>query len=418
MTTQSLRGLDNHGAMHWRGDRNGAIQQNGRPFLDSMGNPVVTAQPNGGMFDEFNAFMSFNVAFPGLVGNASMLTNDDMAAFTNFTLQITYPPNPIRALDNSLSAEQQAGHDFYFNQLDGGAEAPSDSIHNCNGCHTLDRNGNAGATAHPGFFGSSGRLSFEAEPQLFKVAHLRNAYQKLGMYAASPAPGRTMAPFVPQLNGQPASGGPVAAVRGFGYLHDGSIGTVEEFLTGVVFLQHNTNITTSGGTLAANPEGIPFFNNTTNPFDGSSGISFAGIQLRQALASFILGYDTNMFPVVGQEVTLTTSSGSSATAREALFEAMATAGQCDLVAHGHIGPRDVGFVFTSGSFQPDVSRSAAVSTATLLAQIGKGGLNALTFTAVPPGSGWRIGVDRDGDGYANGDELAAGSDPANPGSTP
>lgn len=418
MTTQSLRGLDNHGAMHWRGDRNGAIQQNGTPFLDPMGNPVVTAQPNGGMFDEFNAFKSFNVAFPGLVGNSAQLSDDDMTAFTNFTLQITYPPNPIRSLDNSLTAEQQAGHDFYFNQLaDGGGEAPSDSIHNCNGCHKLDRNGNAGATAHPGFFGTDGRLSFEAEPQLFKVAHLRNAYQKLGMYAASPAPGRTMAPFVPQLNGQPASGGPVAAVRGFGYLHDGSIGTIEEFLTGVVFLRHDSNFVTRGGTLAANPAGIPFFNSTTNPFDGSSGISTAGFALRQALAAFILGYDSNMFPIVGQQVTATSAGDATIAARVALLEARATAGDCDLVVHGRIGPRDVGFVFTGGAFQPDVSSAPAVSSEALLAKLGHG-LTTLTFTAVPPGSGWRIGVDRDGDGYANGDELAAGSDPANPNSVP
>ena len=38
MTTQSLRGMDNHGAMHWRGDRNGAIQQNGAPFIDPATN--------------------------------------------------------------------------------------------------------------------------------------------------------------------------------------------------------------------------------------------------------------------------------------------------------------------------------------------------------------------------------------------
>jgi hypothetical protein len=37
---------------------------------------------------------------------------------------------------------------------------------------------------------------------------------------------------------------------------------------------------------------------------------------------------------------------------------------------------------------------------------------------VPPGSGFRIGIDRDGDGYANRDELLWGSDPADPSSTP
>jgi len=68
MTTQSLRGMDNHGAMHWRGDRNGAVQQTGVPFLDANGVAVVSVQPNSGIFDEFNAFKSFNVAFPGLGG--------------------------------------------------------------------------------------------------------------------------------------------------------------------------------------------------------------------------------------------------------------------------------------------------------------------------------------------------------------
>jgi hypothetical protein len=32
--------------------------------------------------------------------------------------------------------------------------------------------------------------------------------------------------------------------------------------------------------------------------------------------------------------------------------------------------------------------------------------------------GWRIGVDRDDDGWADGDELAAGTDPTDETSTP
>jgi hypothetical protein len=42
----------------------------------------------------------------------------------------------------------------------------------------------------------------------------------------------------------------------------------------------------------------------------------------------------------------------------------------------------------------------------------------LTFTCVPPGSGERIGVDRDEDGFYDRDELDAGTDPANPDSFP
>lgn len=43
---------------------------------------------------------------------------------------------------------------------------------------------------------------------------------------------------------------------------------------------------------------------------------------------------------------------------------------------------------------------------------------ALTYTCAPPGSGYRIGVDRDEDGFLDGDARAAGSDPADPSDTP
>src|SRR5262249_9041084 len=65
MTTQSLRGLDNHGPMHWRGDRTG-------------GNDAPSFQPNSGTFDEEAAFKKFNVAFPGLLGRSTELTDDEM----------------------------------------------------------------------------------------------------------------------------------------------------------------------------------------------------------------------------------------------------------------------------------------------------------------------------------------------------
>ena len=411
MTTQSLRGLDNHGSMHWRGDRNGAVQQFGAPFLDGGGHPVVSAQPNGGMFDEFNAFKSFNVAFPGLVGNPAPLPDSDMTAFTNFMLEATYPPNPIRNLDNSLTPAQAAGRAFYFNEHADGTEAPVDRFHDCNGCHTLNPAGNTGATRHPGFFGTDGRLSFENEAQMFKIPHLRNAYQKVGMFGSSPDKVINVASLVPPLNPT------VDAVRGFGYLHDGSIGNLEHFLTPISFLRTTGPLTAQGITTPPNPDGIPLFADDADPLNPAKGISLEGLRLRRAISEFVLAFDTNMMPIVGQQVTLTGSNAASTGARIDLLEAQAAAGACDLVVHGTVCEQEMGFVLANGAFMPDVSGEPALSDSALRKLVRRHD-DALTFTCVPSGSGFRIGIDRDGDGYANRDELLWGSDPTDPSSTP
>jgi DNA-binding beta-propeller fold protein YncE len=157
MTTQSLRGMANHGSMHWRGDRTG-------------GN-----DPGGSAFDEVAAFKKFNVAFPGLIWRDAQLTNAEMQAFTDFILDVTYPPNPIRKLDNSLTAPQQAGRDFMTgSRRADGLPVGGGNGFNCVGCHTLDPGS--------GFFGTDGQASFENETQIMKIAHLRNVYQKIGMF--------------------------------------------------------------------------------------------------------------------------------------------------------------------------------------------------------------------------------------------
>jgi DNA-binding beta-propeller fold protein YncE len=399
MTTQSLRGMDNHGAMHWRGDRNGAVQQNGTPFLDGNGQPQASAQPNGGIFDEVRAFESFNVAFPGLVGRASELTDAQMAQFTSFILDVTYPPNPIRALDDSLTAEQQAGRDFYFAHA-GASELPSDRFHNCNGCHVLDANANAGATKHPGFFGTDGKLSFENETQIFKVAHLRNLYQKVGRFASSPdilAPG-TLSPF---LNP------PTPSVRGFGFLHDGTIGDLQHFFMGQVFIKVPANATMLfGQPVTPNPYGIPFEQYAADGTD-TGGLDFSGFAVRHAIVSFLMAFDSNEKPIVGQQVTLTAANQSRADVggRIGLFEAQAQAGNCDLVVKGVVDGHATGFTYVAAadSFTADRANLGSLGNSALLALVG-GRADALTFTAVPVGSGWRMGVDRNGDGNTDGDQ--------------
>ncbi|HTJ43683.1 MAG TPA: hypothetical protein VL463_16370 [Kofleriaceae bacterium] len=423
MTTQSLRGMDNAGAMHWRGDRNGAVQQSGAPFIDPATNaPVVSAQPDSGIYDEFKAFTSFNVAFPGLVGNDAELSTQDMSDFATFILQATYPPNPNHNLDNSLTAEQTVGQSFFFNHItlsNGTVQPlPSDRFFNCNGCHTLDPNGNAATSKHPGFFGTDGRLSFEFETQIFKVPHLRNLYTKVGMFASSPD---TLNPGTVILQtGVP----PSDQIRGFSFLHDGSVGQLEHFFTGQVFMKSDVPVTLlTGQVVPPNPYGIPF----VDPNLLAQGqVQFigppddvGGFKLRHALVNYLLAFDSNEAPIVGQQITMTSTNAATAGARLDLLEERSMAGECDLVAKttSALG-QDAGFLFGAGGFQPASASVPPISDADLRSLIAAKLLPPVTFTCVPVGSGSRIAIDRDGDGYADLDELALLKNPADPSSHP
>jgi len=335
MTTQSLRGMANNGPMHWRGDRSGANN------------------PGGDALDEDAGFKRFIVAFDGLLGRGGPITDADMQRFTDFILQVTYPPNPNRALDNSETPDQQAGEDLYRGRL-------TDLVRNCIGCHSLGL----------GFFGTRGLMSIEGEPQEFKIPHLRNAYQKVGMF------GMPKVPFF--RDGDATSLGP--QVRGFGFLHDGSVDTLFRF--------HGANV---------------FGVNDTE---------------RAQLEQFVLAFDSNLAPIVGQQITLTGSNAATVAGRIDLLIARAAAGECEVVVKGNLGGQQRGwFRQSSGMFRSDRASELLLSDASLRAQAASAGQER-TYTCVPPGSGQRIGVDRDEDGFFDRDELDAGSDPADPASIP
>jgi YVTN family beta-propeller protein len=393
MTTQSLRGMANHGPMHWRGDRTGGTDA-------SRLNVVPSAQPNTGTFDENTAFIKFNVAFPGLIGTAAQLADADMQAFSDFILQVTYPPNPIRSLDNSLTPAQQAGRNFFFNHTPDGQEIPSDTFHNCNGCHVLDPNGNAQyGVPKPGFFGSDGRYSFEDETQFFKVPHLRNLYQKVGMFgddrSFNPNDTTGLATSLPSPYNDESFQGD--QVRGFGFLHDGAIDTVFRFHSSTVFAAR------ASGALP-NPGGIPIITDPQDPAKALQELE-ANITLRRELEAFMLAFDSNLAPIVGQQATLRADSGADVQARIGLLESRAAAGECDLVVKGTVFGEHLAFLYTpaTGKFSPNRAK-APPWTDDAIRELGK--LGPLTFTAVPPGSGVRIGLDRDLDGVLDGDEAA------------
>jgi hypothetical protein len=353
MVTQSLRGMANHGPMHWRGDRSGGFNE-------------PSSQPNSGSFDEQEAFRQFNEAFAGLLGRSGPIAPADMQAFTDFALQITYPPNPIRALDNSLNADQQSGRDLYMNK-------PATLGLTCNFCHVLNPQGNAefGVT-RPGFFGSDGNLVGGELPQTLKIPQFRNLYQKVGMFGF---------PSDEILNPDHPDPNMGDQIRGFGFIHSGAIPSPFQFLSALGFVFDDV--------IFPNPDGFPR--------------NEEGIRQRRQIESFLMAYDSNMAPIVGQQVTLRLDNAAASGPRLNLLIARVAHGEGDLIVHGRMLGVERGYVYRNGHFISDRVNKPPLPTAALrLLALVPG--QELTFTCVPPGSGVRMGIDRDLDGVLNGDE--------------
>ena len=346
MTTQTLKGMATHGALHWRGDRvDGHFGQdpcNGFKPLQ----PGVPGDSNAACDEEFS-FNNFIVAFEGLVGLQGIPTDQRMQEFTDFALAMVLPPNPVRPLNNQDTQQITNARNVFFN-------ITTDTVSTCNGCHTLD--------PLNGFFGTGGGQTFEGETQNFKVPHMRNMYQKIGMFG--------------QSTGGPNTGD---QVRGYGFLHDGSVDTVDHFLEAGVF-------------------------NVSN-------------QQELDLEAFSLQFPTDLAPIVGQQVTLTSTNGGAVNPRIDLMIARANANfdsfilggtvkECELIAKGTVGGEERGWWRApGGNFQSDVN--TVLSDVQLRALASTEG--PVTYTCAPPGSGQRMGIDRDEDGVRNGVDNCPGA---------
>ena len=322
MTTQSFRGMTGNGPMHWRGDRTGAQKQPGETL-------------------EHAAFKEFNPAFVGLLGRTNELSEEEINAFASFALSMSYPPNPIRNLDNSLTTIQAQGRQIYLQEVtvpdtDGGGAQ-------CTTCHTLDVNKKQ--------FGTNGLMSFDGDhiSEDFKIPHLRNMYQKVGMF------GRT-GYFVP--------GGPSPQmgdqIKGFGFLHDGSVDTLSNFLTAEVFdLEDESK--------------------------------------RRKLEAFVLAFDTELAPIVGQQVTLSASASEQQLSKAELLLRRAQRMECDLFATGMIDGVYRGVMHLGNNDWQSDKKEQTFTTDQLDKLLEEEG-NRLTFTCAPPGSGYRMAIDKDLDG--------------------
>lgn len=391
MFTQTLRGMSTHGHMHWRGDR----------AVGYFGNDTEQT------LDERVSFKNFIVAFEGLLGmdidlpesvgsqnksQAVVTLENNMEHFANFMLAVQMPPNPIRDLDNGLSASAQLGRDFYLGNrrsdglaFDSNQNGPEQDGVNCEGCHGLD--------PLKGFYGTRGEVAHGGEIQILKVPQLRNLYTRVGMFGL---PDRTG--FLPSDTQQHQGD----QIRGFGFLHDGATDKLLNFLRGGVFDNGDdpcpVGLTNAHGCeFNAGPVGIP------------------NEETRQGLVDYLMEFDSDLAPIVGQQITLNSNSPEAVSDRLSLLEDRAqspfpskilggASRECEVIAQGKVNDEMRGYWFDGVSYVSDRQADADISSEQIRALATSNG-NSLTFTCAVPNWGRMWSIDHDQDGVLNGDDV-------------
>ena len=321
-TTQTLRGLSGTEPFHWHGDRAN--------------------------------FQAFNPAFVGLQSRSAQLTAGEMSAYTDFIMTVSFPPNPNRLIDDTLSTSAQSGLSEYMSVL------RDQNLFTCNQCHALPK----GTNGH--FINANA----DQQHQAMKVAQLRNMYEKTGL----------------SLPPDPNTAVPATTRGGFGFTHDGEVDSVFTFLalpvftfTGSTEISNMVDLMNQFGTGQATPVGLPI------TFNGTNNSNFALVSQFNTLLKVLNQAKTEMI--------VTGVSGG-----------IPRSWRCTTVSQ------------TEASCQPDRQGDPAIAATALKAQAAVG--SEITFLAVPIGSSLRMGLDRDLDTFYDQDEIDAGSNPADPGSTP
>ena len=369
MLTQTLQDIVKKEPHHWRGDRDG--------------------------LEEFSG------AFFGLLGDDETLSAAEMQEFEDFLATIFYPPNPFRKIDNTLPTDLPLpGHFTTGRFAPAGQPLPNGNAVAglalfrppvlldmggvaCVSCHTRSTGAGTdyrlqGFTYQPFPVGPKGEhhLALISQDGLtnvsMKIPQLRNLYERTGFNTT-------------QLEN----------TAGFGYVHDGSVDSIERFIDEPVF-----DVTSDQQT--ANLTALMLaFGGTTGSFGSPNSIFEPPGPTSQSSHA-----------AVGKQLTV---DGPASPAEDTLLDTLVTlagTGQVGLVAKGRQNGELRGWYYVgSNVFQSDRRRHTLTRSA-LEALAAPG--SELTFTVVPKVSERRIGVDRDSDGWFDRDELDAGSDPADP----
>ncbi|MDY7232354.1 hypothetical protein SYV04_38555 [Hyalangium sp. s54d21] len=360
MTTQTLQDIIGKEALHWRGDRAG--------------------------------LEDFNPAFMHLQGDDVMLSPAEMQQFKDFLATLTFPPNPFRNLDNTLPTHLPLTGRYTTGRFaPAGQQLPNGNAVRglalfrpprllglgafaCSTCHTLPSglgtnmtwDGTRFVPLAPGPNGESHLGLVAADPStniVFKVPQLRNLYDKEGMELTH-----------------------TESLAGFGFSHHGVSDSIARFIAAPAFqVQSDQELADLTAFMLA----------------------FSGSELPHGSETTVLeppGPDSkDTHAAVGQQVTLRTPwPGSEQSALLDTFLSLADSGKVGLVVKGRQGGRQRGYTYRGGGdFQSDRAHER-VSAAQLRSRAGLG--SELTWTVVPKGTQWRIGVDRDEDGVLDGDE--------------
>ena len=164
MTTQSLRGMANHGPMHWRGDRTG-------------GNERARRSPTAARSTRTRRSRSSTSRSPGCSAASAQLTPTEMQAVHRLHPAGHLSAEPDPQPRQLAHADQQPGRQLLLRPV-----SPTSVFELQRLPHARSGRQRGFGVGRAGLLRHRRSLSFEIETQLFKVPHLRNMYQKVGMF--------------------------------------------------------------------------------------------------------------------------------------------------------------------------------------------------------------------------------------------